>query len=278
MDAMSLLEVVRVSKVYEAHSRFTKRAPSQAAVKNVSFILPPGKTIGIVGESGSGKSTLLRMILRLLRPSEGQIFYRGQDIWKLKGAELLKLRREMQAIFQDPASSFNPRHKIGAILSAPLEVHGLGDRRSREEKVVATLAQMGLPADFIRRYPHQLSGGQKQRVAIARAIILGPSLVLADEPTSALDVSVQAQILSVFRDTKEKLGLTTMFVSHNLAVIRYVSDHVAVMRQGEIVETGESETIFSNPTHSYTQALLQAVPDPKRRRGRPAARWSSIDA
>lgn len=273
-----LLDVAHVSKTYEAHSRFWRREAPLPAVKDVSFSVPQGKTLGIVGESGSGKSTLLRMILRLLRPSEGQILYRGQDIWTSEGQELLKLRREVQAIFQDPASSFNPRQKIGAILSAPLEVHGLGDRKSREAKVIATLAQMALPADFIRRYPHQLSGGQRQRVAIARAIILGPSLVLADEPTSALDVSVQAQILNVFRETKENLGLTMVFVSHNLAVIRYVSDHVAVMRQGEIVEAGESEQIFSNPTHPYTQALLQAVPDPKRRRGRSSALRSSIHA
>jgi ABC-type oligopeptide transport system ATPase subunit len=275
---MTLLEVAHVSKTYEAHSRLWKREALHPAVKDVSFSVPQGKTLGIVGESGSGKSTLLRMILRLLRPSEGQILYRGQDIWAIEGQDLLKLRREVQAIFQDPASSFNPRQKIGAILSAPLEVHGIGNRKSREAKIIATLAQMALPADFIRRYPHQLSGGQRQRVAIARAIILGPSLVLADEPTSALDVSVQAQILNVFRETKEKLGLTMVFVSHNLAVIRYVSDHVAVMRQGEIVEAGESEEIFSNPTHPYTQALLRAVPDPKRRRGRSSALRSSINA
>ena len=275
---MMLLEVAHVSKTYEAHSRFWRREVSHPAVNNVSFSVAQGKTLGIVGESGSGKSTLLRMVLRLLRPSNGRILYRGQDMWALEGEELLKLRREVQAIFQDPASSFNPRQNIGAILAAPLEVHRLGDRQNREAKVLATLAQMALPADFVRRYPHQLSGGQKQRVAIARAIILGPSLVLADEPTSALDVSVQAQILNVFRETKEKLGLTMVFVSHNLAVIRYVSDHVAVMRQGEIVEAGESEAIFSNPTHPYTQALLQAVPDPRRRRGRPAAFRSSINA
>jgi ABC-type glutathione transport system ATPase component len=275
---MTLLEVAHVSKTYEAQSRFWRREAPHPAVNDVSFSVPQGKTLGIVGESGSGKSTLLRMILRLLRPSRGKILYRGQDIWSINGQTLLKLRREVQPIFQDPASSFNPRQKIGAILSAPLEVHRLGDRQSREAKVIATLTQMALPADFVRRYPHQLSGGQRQRVAIARAIILGPSLVLADEPTSALDVSVQAQILNVFRETKEKLGLTMVFVSHNLAVIRYVSDHVAVMRQGEIVEAGESEEIFSNPTHPYTQALLQAVPDPKRRRGRPAASRSSIHA
>jgi peptide/nickel transport system ATP-binding protein len=263
--AVRLLHVAGVWKSFDAGSRLIART-SPAAVKNVTVSVEAGQTLGIVGESGSGKSTLLRMILRLVKPTAGQILYRDRDIWKVTGAELLQLRREVQAIFQDPASSFNPRQKIGAILSAPLEVHGLGDRQEREAKVVETLKQMGLPAEFVRRYPHQLSGGQRQRVAIARAIILKPSLVLADEPTSALDVSVQAQILNLFRETKEKLGLTTIFVSHNLAIIRYLSDHIAVMRQGEIVETGRSEDVFSNPRHSYTQALLEALPDPKRRR------------
>jgi peptide/nickel transport system ATP-binding protein len=175
-------------------------------------------------------------------------------------------------VFQDPASSFNPRQTIGTILSAPLEVHGIGDAGERRLRVAETLSQVGLPVEFTRRYPHQLSGGQRQRVAIARAIILRPQLVLADEPTSALDVSVQAQILNLFRETQKKLGLTTIFVSHNLAVIRYLSDQVAVMRQGEIVEQGATETVFSTPRHAYTRALLDAVPDPHRKRSSARAR------
>src|SRR5215213_2566278 len=259
---MTLLGVNDLTKSFDTPGFATRNSP---AVRKVTLAVEKGGTLGIVGESGSGKSTLLRMILRLVRPTSGQILYRSRDVWKLSGGELRGFRREVQAIFQDPASSFNPRQTIGAILSAPLEVHGKGDARERAWRISETLTQVGLPSDFIRRYPHQLSGGQRQRVAIARAIILRPMLVLADEPTSALDVSVQAQILNLFRETKEKLGLTMIFVSHNLAVIRYLSDHVAVMRQGEIVEAGLSEVVFSNPQHAYTQALLEAVPDPRRR-------------
>jgi ABC-type glutathione transport system ATPase component len=261
---MTLLVINNVTKSFDLPGFAVRRNPP--AVKNVTLTVDPGATFGIVGESGSGKSTLLRMILRLIRPTSGEILYRGRDVWKMAGRELQQLRLEVQAVFQDPASSFNPRQTIGAILSAPLEVHSLGIARERMARVAETLAQVGLPAEFMRRYPHQLSGGQRQRVAIARAIILRPLLVLADEPTSALDVSVQAQILNLFRDTQKKLGLTTIFVSHNLAVIRYLSDQVAVMRQGEIVEQGATETVFTAPRHPYTRALLEAVPDPHRRR------------
>jgi peptide/nickel transport system ATP-binding protein len=261
---MTLLVINNLTKSFDSSGFAARRQPP--AVKNVTLSVETGGTLGIVGESGSGKSTLLRMILRLIRPTSGNVLYRGRDVWKMASGELRELRREMQAVFQDPASSFNPRQTIGAILSAPLEVHGLSDSRDRARRVAETLTQVGLPPDFVRRYPHQLSGGQRQRVAIARAIILRPLLVLADEPTSALDVSVQAQILNLFRETQQKLGLTTIFVSHNLAVIRYLSDQVAVMRQGEIVEAGTTETVFSAPRHSYTRALLDAVPDPHRRR------------
>ena len=231
----------------------------------VNISIAAGQALGIVGESGSGKSTLLRMMLRLVRPTSGRILFKGQDLWTLRGGELLAVRREIQAIFQDPASSFNPRQRIGDILLAPLDVHNIGSRHGRGDKVAESLIRVGLPADFVGRYPHQLSGGQRQRVAIARAIIMGPSVILADEPTSALDVSVQAQILNLFRETKRNLGLTSVFVSHNLGVVRYLSDYVAVMKQGEIVEIGPSETVFAAPQHPYTRALLDAVPDPRRR-------------
>lgn len=261
---MTLLHIDNVSKIFESGFGPLRTKPSPA-LNDVNLWVEAGETLGIVGESGSGKSTLLRLVLRLIQPTAGRILYRRREIGTLGGTELLQFRREVQAIFQDPASSFNPRQRVGAILSAPLEVHGIGDRRTRENKIAETLHHVGLPGEFVSRYPHQLSGGQRQRVAIARAIILRPSLVLADEPTSALDVSVQAQILNLFRDTKAKLGLTTVFVSHNLAVIRFLSDRVAVMRQGEVVEAGRSEVVFSNPQHPYTRALLDAVPDPKRR-------------
>lgn len=260
----ALVEIRSVTKRFESGLGIWAERP-KPAVKDVTLSVRAGETMGIVGESGSGKSTLLRMVLRLIRPTSGEVLYRGRDVWLAGRQELMQFRREVQAVFQDPASSFNPRQTIGAILVAPLEVHRQGTRRERASKIAEALSLVGLPHSFVTRYPHQLSGGQRQRVAIARAIILKPSLLLADEPTSALDVSVQAQILNLFRDTKHKLGLTSIFVSHNLAVIRYLSDQVAVMRQGEIVESGPSETVFSNPKHPYTQALLAAVPDPRRR-------------
>jgi ABC-type glutathione transport system ATPase component len=254
-----LVAVEGVSKTFPSGRLFWRRP--QHALRAVDLAVQPGETMGIVGESGSGKSTLLRIILRLLRPSAGVVRFEGRDIGALSGRELQALRRRMQAVFQDPSASFNPRQSVGKVLSAPLEVHEVGDRRTRRRLVGETLELVGLDPAFVDRYPHQLSGGQRQRVAIARAIILRPALVLADEPTSALDVSVQAQILNLFKQTKRELGLTYVFVSHNLGVIRYVSDRMAVMRLGQIVEAGASEAIFTNPQHDYTRALLAAVPD-----------------
>lgn len=239
-------------------------ASGPRAVDDVSLSIRPGQTLGIVGESGSGKSTLLRLVLRLVKPTAGRILLEGQDVWKARGGELGKIRQTMQAVFQDPASSFNPRQSIGTILSAPLEVHSIGNKASRRTLIAETLERVGLPASTVSRFPHQLSGGQRQRIAIARAVILKPRLLLADEPTSALDVSVQAQVLKLFAETKRDLGLTAIFVSHNLAVIRQVSDHVAVMRSGKLVEQGPTRAIFENPQTDYTKALLAAVPDPFR--------------
>jgi peptide/nickel transport system ATP-binding protein len=243
-----------------------------AAVSDVTLAVASGTTLGIVGESGSGKSTLLRMVLGLIRPTRGTITIDGQNIGTLKRRDEKAFRRKVQPIFQNPASSFNPRQSIGAILRAPLEVHRIGDRESRQARVAELLEQVGLPADYATRHPHQLSGGQKQRVAIARAIILEPAIVLADEPTSALDVSVQAQVLDLFREIRETMGLTSIFVSHNLAVIRQVSDTVAVMRLGRIVEVGNVDDIFANPQHEYTRTLLDAVPDHAGIMARPARR------
>jgi peptide/nickel transport system ATP-binding protein len=256
----ALLQFRSVTKDFETGLLpWTRR--SMCAVDDVSLELRAGETLGIVGESGSGKSTLLRIALRLLRPTSGQALFEGRDIGPLEGHDLKQVRRRMQAVFQDPTSSFNPRQSVGQILLAPLEVHGIGTRESRVRQVGDTLDLVGLNATFAERYPHQLSGGQRQRVAIARAIILRPSLVVADEPTSALDVSVQAQILNLFKQTKRELGLTYLFVSHNLGVIRYISDRVAVMRLGRIVEIGSAHDIFTSPQHEYTKALLAAVPD-----------------
>ena len=255
-----LIEIAGLGKTFERRRLFGKGGGFRA-VHDVTLAVEHGQTLGIVGESGSGKSTLLRMVLRLIRPSEGSIRIGGQDTWSLPSGDLKAFRRRVQPIFQNPASSFNPRQSIGAILQAPLEVHGLGDRTSRQHTVAELLERVGLPAEVATRYPHQLSGGQKQRIAIARAVILKPEIVLADEPTSALDVSVQAQVLDLFEETRREMNLTAIFVSHNLAVIRQVSDRVAVMRLGEVVEYGQVEEIFAAPRHEYTRALLAAVPD-----------------
>jgi ABC-type glutathione transport system ATPase component len=260
-----LLEVHNASRTFSTGvSPFSRQ--TFAAVDSVSFCLERGRTLGVVGESGSGKSTLLRMILRLIRPTAGQILFEGRDVWALSGRDLLAVRRRMQAIFQDPASSFNPRQSIGAILAAPLEVHHVGTAAERAKAVAETLELVGLSASYASRHPHQLSGGQRQRVAIARAIILRPSLILADEPTSALDVSVQAQILALLQITNRELGLACVFVSHNLGVIRVIADDVAVMRRGKIVEAGPIEQVFETPQEEYTRALIAAVPDPSRHR------------
>lgn len=260
-----LLEVRNASRTFSTvASPFSRDVFT--AVDNVSLRLEPGRTLGVVGESGSGKSTLLRMILRLIRPTSGQILFEGRDIWTLSGHELLAVRRRMQAIFQDPASSFNPRHSIAAILAAPLEVHRVGTASERAKRVAETLELVGLSSSYASRHPHQLSGGQRQRVAIARAIMLRPTLIVADEPTSALDVSVQAQILTLLQKTNRELGLACVFVSHNLGVIRVIADDVAVMRRGKIVEAGNVEQTFDAPRDDYTRALIDAVPDPSRRR------------
>jgi ABC-type oligopeptide transport system ATPase subunit len=262
-----LLSTHRLRKTFITGEFFWRRRRLHA-VNDVELAVRPGETLGIVGESGSGKSTLLRLILRLIRPSAGRINFAGKDIATLSGSDLKNVRRQMQAVFQDPTSSFNPRQTIGAALLAPLEVHGIGTRTDRLIQVGEMLERVGLNANYINRWPHQLSGGQRQRVAIARAIILRPQLVLADEPTSALDVSVQAQILNLFKQTKQELALTYIFVSHNLGVIRYISDRVAVMYRGRIIEAGTSEEVFKSPRHHYTKTLLAAVPeaDPSRRR------------
>ncbi len=255
--------IIRVSKLSKSfgHNGLFVGRQGPLAVNNVSFDVYAGETLGIVGESGSGKSTLLRMILRLIRPTAGTVHLKGRDIWAMSDARRT-LPRDMQAIFQDPASSFNPRQTINAILTAPLDVHDVGTRSTRREAVAESLERVGLSLDMAKRLPHQLSGGQKQRVAIARAILLKPAVVLADEPTSSLDVSVQAQVLKLFLQTKQDLNLTMVFVSHNLAVIRQVSDRVAVMRGGELVESGSAADIFERPQTDYTRDLIAAVPDP----------------
>lgn len=256
----NLVQINQVNKSFGGGGFFGSKPVR--AVKDVTLAIPRGQTLGIVGESGSGKSTLLRVVLGLTKPDDGTVTIGGEDMHSMKGSALKAMRRRVQPIFQNPASSFNPRQTIGQILMAPMQVHGTVPRDERKDRIAQMLEKVGLDPIMADRMPHQLSGGQKQRVAIARAIILNPEVVLADEPTSALDVSVQAQVLELFSDIQTQMELTTMFVSHNLAVIRQVSDYVAVMQHGALVEYGETDQIFDAPVKEYTRQLIAAVPDP----------------
>jgi peptide/nickel transport system ATP-binding protein/oligopeptide transport system ATP-binding protein len=229
--------------------------------------LESGETLGVVGESGCGKSTLGRTILRLLEPTSGEIAFDGEDLRALGPAALRAKRRDMQMIFQDPFASLDPRLNIGTIVAEPLVIHRIGDRASRREAVVDLLETVGLEPDAAQLYPHEFSGGQRQRIGIARALALRPRLIIADEPVSALDVSIQSQILNLLVDLRERFGLSYIFISHDLAVVEHVSDTVAVMYLGRIVETAASEELFARPSHPYTEALISAVPqsEPARR-------------
>lgn len=237
------------------------------AVDNVSLQIADGKTLGVVGESGCGKSTLARVVTRLIDPTLGQVFLDGQDITSLRGQELRIARRKMQMIFQDPYASLNPRHSVGQIISAPLHVQGIEPVQGVKTRVQELMELVGLNPEHYNRYPHEFSGGQRQRIGIARALILEPKLLVADEPVSALDVSIQAQILNLLENLQTELGLTYMFIAHDLSVVRHIADDVAVMYLGKIVETGPSGSVYSFPRHPYTTALLSAVPvaDPTRR-------------
>ncbi|MFP6584489.1 MAG: dipeptide ABC transporter ATP-binding protein [Candidatus Hydrogenedentota bacterium] len=230
------------------------------AVDGVSFSIPKGKTLSLVGESGCGKTTTGRLVLDLIKPTSGTVKYDGVDISTLDRAGMRAIRRRMQIIFQDPFSSLNPRMSVAKIIGEALTIHGIGTKESRLERVYELLELVGLPRENAGRYPHEFSGGQRQRIGIARALAVEPELIVADEPVSALDVSIQAQILNLMSDLQRKFGLTYLFVGHDLSVIRHISDFVAVMYLGRIVEIGAVDEIFNNPVHPYTQALLKAVP------------------
>ena len=257
-----ILQTEGLEKRFHSGGGLLRPATTIHAVNGVQLSVRRGETLAIVGESGCGKSTLARLRLRLIDPSAGRVIYGGQDLTALPGPALRALRSQMQFIFQDPFSSLNPRMTVASIVGEPLLIHTDLTAQARRDKVAETLTRVGLRADMADRYPHEFSGGQRQRVAIARALVAGPKLVIGDEPVSALDVSVQAQIVNLLEDLKADFGLTLIMIAHDLAVIRHMSDRVAVMYLGEVVELAATEDLFRRPRHPYTQALLQAVPLP----------------
>ena len=260
---MSLLEVQNLSVHFPVKGGVFMRTRKWCkAVRDVSLRLESGETLGLVGESGCGKSTLGKAIVRLHRATAGEVWFDGRDLSALSGAQLRPLRRDIQMIFQDPAESLNPRFSIGDILSEPFEIQGMGTRAERRQWVAELLEKVGLPAGAAERFPFEFSGGQRQRIGIARAIALQPRLIIADEPVSALDVSIQSQVLNLLLDLQREMGMAYLFIAHDLAVVKHVSDRVAVMYLGQIVELADAETIYRAPRHAYTRALLSAIPIP----------------
>lgn len=260
---MSLVEARDLVKVFPlGESIFGGGAQGEVrAVDGVSLEIEAGETLGVVGESGSGKSTLGRLILRLIEPTAGSVRFAGQDVLRASGAELRRLRRDMQIIFQDPFGSLDPRMRVGEIIAEPLLVHNSTGRRERRQRVNELLRAVGLEESAAERHPHEFSGGQRQRIGIARALALRPKFIVADEPVSALDVSVGAQIVNLLARLQREFGLTYLFISHSMPVVRYLATRIAVMYRGKVVEVGATEQLVSNPAHPYTRSLLQATPE-----------------
>ncbi|OGS33385.1 MAG: peptide ABC transporter substrate-binding protein [Elusimicrobia bacterium RIFOXYB2_FULL_49_7] len=261
---MMLLTVQGLKKYFPVKKGFLSRqAGVVKAVDDISFSIAENEVLGLVGESGCGKTTAGRCVLRLIEPTAGAVRFKDQDILPLKGASLKAMRRQMQIIFQDPLSSLNPRMTVGAIVAEPFIIHKVSKGADLSDQVVQLLDRVGLPKSAVNRYPHEFSGGQRQRIGIARAIALRPALIIADEPVSALDVSVQAQIINLLDDLKRDFGLSYLFIAHNLSVVKHISNRIAVMYLGRIVESGPSDQVCDAPLHPYTKALIAAVPEPR---------------
>ncbi len=262
-DPNTLLEVRNLRKCFPIKKTMMGKVTQElVAVDDISFKLAPGETLGIVGESGCGKTTMGRTILKLHSPSGGQIIFDGKDITNISGKEMRSIRKDMQIIFQDPYSSLPPRSTVGGILTEPVTVHNIVPKNEVKDYVIDLMERCGLRDYYYERYPHEFSGGQRQRICIARALTVNPKLVVCDEPVSALDVSIQAQIINLLKNLQESMGLTYLFISHDLSVVKFISDKIGVMYLGAMMEFGSKKDIFSNPLHPYTQALFSAIPNP----------------